>query len=93
MLLQFAVIDRNIIRHRKFQLDRRFLSNPDLACEYRMMMSSRGYKRQFFSYSSYLGEDLNDIVNYDTLENRRINSIKITGSEKGVFTELGFYEE
>lgn len=86
-------IDRNIIRHRKFQLDRRFLSNPDDACAFRMMMSARGFKRRFFSYNNYLGEDLNDFAIYDTLENRRINAIRITGGKNGVFTELSFYEE
>lgn len=84
---------RNIIRHRKFELDRRFLNNPESACDFRIMMSSRGYKRRFFTIEGYGGEDINDFISFEDIENQRIKAIKITGNKKGVFTEFSVYDE
>lgn len=85
-------VSRNIIRHHHFELDRRFLNNPQSACDFRTMMSMRAYKRKFLKYNGYRGEDLNDIVTYGDMKNKRINAVSITGNAKGVFTEISVYE-
>ncbi|MBR5512644.1 MAG: hypothetical protein IKV85_01500 [Ruminococcus sp.] len=83
---------RNIIRHRHFELDMRFLNNPDMACQYRIMMSERGYKRHFFTFVGFQGQDLNDIAVIDEQDERRINSVKVKGGRNGVFTEISVYD-
>lgn len=87
------VISHNIIRHRFFEIDRQFLYNPQQALEYRSAYSSRGRKKVFCTYSGYNGEDLSDVVTFGNIENRRINSITITGGSSGIITETGVYQD
>lgn len=86
-------VSRNIIRHHYFDLDRRFLYSPQSACDFRTMMSTRGFKRKFFTYNGYYGEDINDIVTFDDVEEKRVKAVKITGNAKGIFTEVSVYED
>lgn len=83
-------IDRNIIRHRHFELDKRFLYEPASACDYRIMMAERNYKRRYITVVGYNGEDINDILNCEGYENRRIKGVRISGSGKGIFTKISF---
>lgn len=84
---------RGLIRNRHFDLDQRFLSDPEMACDFRVMMSERGYRRHFFTFEGYYGEDLNDIAELTELGNRRINAVRIKGGKKGIFTEISVYDE
>lgn len=83
-------IGRNIIRHRHFELDRRFLYEPVSACDYRIMMAERNYKRRYITVVGYNGEDINDILNCEGYENQRIKGVRISGSKKGIFTKISF---
>lgn len=85
-------IARGLIRNRHFDLDQRFLSNPESACDYRIMLAERGYKRHFFTVNGYYGEDLNDYITTDTLGKRRINRVRVTGNKNGIFTEFSVYD-
>jgi hypothetical protein len=85
-------IERGIIRQRHFDLDERFLNNPDLACQYRMMMSERDYKRYFITILNYFGQDINDILISDEFGSRRINAIRINGSKNGISVEMSMYD-
>ncbi|MDE6426247.1 MAG: hypothetical protein K2K89_08965 [Ruminococcus sp.] len=87
------IISHNIVRHRFFELDRQFLYNPQQALEYRSAYSSRGRKKIFCTYSGYNGEDLSDIITFGNIENKRINSVKITGSSSGIITEISVYHD
>ena len=84
---------RNLIRHHHFDLDRRFLSSPEDACQFRGKVSMRGFKRRFFTYNGYKAEDVNDIVTYEDIIEQRIKAVRIVGGQKGVFTELSVYED
>lgn len=86
-------VARNLIRHHHFDLDRRFLSSPGDACQFRGEVSMRGYRRRFFTHNDYNFEDINDIVTYGDIVGQRIKAIKIFGGKKGVFTELSVYED
>ena len=86
-------VSRNIIRHRHFELDRRFLNSPELACAFRGALSMRAYKRHYFTFEGYHGEDLNDIVTFDTIQEKRIKALKFTAGQNGVFTEVSVYED
>lgn len=88
-------VTRHIIRHRHFELDQRFLNSPDLACKFRSAVSMRGYKRKFFTYKGYKGEDLNDIVNFEEagIIGQRIKAVKLAADQNGIFTELSVYED
>ncbi len=86
-------IARGLIRNRHFDLDQRFLSDPEKACDYRIMLAERAYKRHFFTFNDYYGEDINDIAVMPDLGRKRINAIKVTGSKNGIFTEVSVYEE
>ena len=85
------VINRKIIRHKYFELDKQFLYNPEHALAYRDKLTDRAHFRYFCKYCGYNGEDLFDKVSFDYVSQRRITSIEITGSSKGIFTELGVY--
>lgn len=85
------VINRKIIRHKYFELDKQFLYNPENALAYRDKLTDRAHFRYFCKYCGYNGEDLFDKVSFDYVSQRRITSIEITGSSKGIFTELGVY--
>ncbi|MDE6784058.1 MAG: hypothetical protein K2J26_01580 [Ruminococcus sp.] len=86
-------VDRRIVRHRYFELDRRFLNDPMKACEFRTAYAKRGFKRRFFRYGGYKFEDLNDIVTYNDIVEEHIKALKIVGNTKGVFTEISIYED
>lgn len=84
----------NIVRHKYFELDKRFLYDPENAAVYRGMLSSRGWRRKFYSYNGYNGEDLSDEIDIAGLRaGGMINQVKITGDETGIRTELSIYED
>lgn len=86
-------IDRNITRHRYFDLDRRFLYDPESAVIFRDAMASRGMCRKICTYSGYKKEDLYDTVSFEDVTDGIITSIKITGDRSGVQTELSIYND
>lgn len=81
-------VNRSIVRHRYFELDRRFLNDPGLACEYRNMVAKFGLRRKFLTYSGYNSEDIYDHVTGDIINDKPILGIKITGNARGIFTRL-----
>ena len=87
------IISHNIVRHRFFELDRQFLYNPQQALEYRSAYSSRARKKVFCTYNGYNGEDLSDIITFNTIENMRIGFVNITGNSSGIITETGIYKD
>lgn len=84
---------RDIVRNRYFDLDRRFLYDPLQGCQFRDAIANRKFKRKFFTYSGYMGEDLGDRVTFGDVENGRISAVRITGNISGIFTELSVYED
>jgi len=84
---------RGIVRHKYFELDRQFLYDPQQALEYRDKYAYRGFKRSFCSYSGYNGEELSDIVTFGKIKSARIGCVEITGSQKGVITEISTYND
>lgn len=87
------VTDRKIVRHRYFDLDRRFLYSPEQALYFRDAIAMRGWKRKFCTYSGYNYEDLYDTVSFGDVQNGVIKSIEVTGDRSGIFTELSVYED
>lgn len=87
-LQEAEATNRSIVRHRYFELDRRFLNDPELACEYRNMIAKSGLNRRFLTYSEYKGEDLYDHVTGGSITDKPILGIKVTGNAKGIFTRL-----
>ncbi|MBR1591658.1 MAG: hypothetical protein IJ666_01425 [Ruminococcus sp.] len=87
------VTDRQIVRHRFFELDRQFLYNPQQALTYRDSYASRGWRRYFCSYSGYRGEDLSDLAVLENSVSGRICRIDIKGSSAGVTTEISVYND
>lgn len=84
--------ERSIIRQRHSELDERFLSNPDMACQYKRMMAERDYKRYYMNFFDYSGQDLNDILESAEFGSRRINAVKVVGGRNGTFTEVSMYD-
>ncbi len=87
------VINMKIIRHKFFDLDMRFLYAPQQALTFRDKFDFRGCKKTFCSYSGYLGEDIYDLVSFGAVSAAPIGSVSITGSSKGIFTEIGVYTD
>ena len=86
-------VSRKIVRHKYFELDRQFLYSPQQALEYRDKYAFRGFRRHFCSYSGYSGEELSDVVTFGSITSGRISCIEITGSNKGIVTELSVYND
>lgn len=82
----------NLVRSRYFELDRRFLYDPQKALEFRDKMAMRGWRNRFITYLGYRGEDLFDsaVIGGETKD---ITSVKIVGSSKGIITQVGFYSD
>lgn len=85
--------EKKIVRHRYFDLDRRFLYSPEQALFFRNAIAMRGWKRKFCTYNGYQKEDLYDTVSFGDVQNGIIKSILITGDRNGVKTELSVYED
>ena len=81
-----------LLRNRYFELDRRFLYDPQKALEFRDKMAMRGWKNSFISYSGYRGEDLFDKASLSSSV-KDITSVKVIGSSKGVTTQIGMYRD
>ena len=95
---EFDLIDTdaaalNIVRHKYFDLDMRFLYAPQQALVYRDKYDFRGQKRIFCSYSGYEGEDLSDIVSFGSVSGERIGSVSVRGGSGGIVTEIGVYTD
>lgn len=86
-----AVINRKIVRHKVFELDRQFLYDPEEALIYRDKYAKRGQFRYFGQYSGYNGEDLCDMVSFSFARDKRISRITVSGDTNGITTELSAY--
>ena len=84
--------DSYIRRCRYFELDRRFLYEPQRALEFRDKMAMRGWRRSFFTYRGYRGEDLFDRAQVGEVA-RDITSVRISGGRNGIITEIGMYSD
>ena len=82
-----------IVRHKYSEIDMEFLYDPDEALEFYDKVASREQKMFFCTYSGYNGEDLSDIVSFGSINSERIEGIEISGSAKGVFTQLSVYHD
>ena len=87
------VIAQKIIRHKFFDLDMEFLSDPDEALVFRDKYTCRGWKRLFCKYSGYNGEDLSDQITFSGVTAERIAGVEVTGSSSGIITELSVYHD
>lgn len=87
-----AAYDNYIYRSRYFELDRRFLYDPQKALEFRDKMAMRGWKKSFLTYSGYRGEDLFDSASIGNVT-KDITSVRITGNRSGIITEIGMYSD
>lgn len=87
------VTARNIVRHRFFELDMRFLYSPQQALEYRDKLCRRGEKRSFISYCGYNGEDLYDTVSFGDIVSKPVSRVKISGDSTGTVTEISVYSD
>lgn len=84
---------KKIVRNRYFDLDKRFLYEPEKALYFRNAMQSRAWKRHFMVYNGTNKEDLFDAVSFGNVVNGRIRAIKVTGDKDGIQTELSVYED
>ena len=82
-----------IVRHKYSELDKEFLYEPENALVFYDKLASRSQKVFFCRYSGYNGEDLSDILSFGSIHSERIEGIEITGSAKGIFTELNVYHD
>ncbi len=86
--------DHYIRRKKYYPLDREWVYDLNDELKYYMNYSDRG--RQFITLirKGYGNEDLLDIESFtlpDGEHSHEVSSLTITGSAKGIFTELGFY--
>ena len=84
---------KRIVRHKFFELDRQFLSDPQLALVFRDKYTNRAAERVFCSYCGYRGEDVSDTASFGDVSVRRITALEINGSRNGIFTEVSVYRD
>lgn len=90
-LIDSDVTGLGIVRHKYFELDRRFLNEPYDAVTFRNKYDTRAFKQRFCIYSGYNGEDLSDVISFTGVNSERIAAVEITGSNGGVKTRIGVY--
>jgi hypothetical protein len=84
----------NTIRQKQISLDMQYLNDPDKALDLRIKYSQRGKKCSYGEYWGYNGEDLYDLMTVEGLvTEKRIHKIVINGTESGVKTLIGTYED
>ncbi|GHU52535.1 hypothetical protein FACS1894132_02410 [Clostridia bacterium] len=87
---------KNISRHKHYDLDRQYLSNPNQALDFHSKYSQRRTKSNFCQYYGYGGEDLNDIINLTgigNLSNKRISRIEIKSVVKYTMTKISAFSD
>lgn len=87
------VTARNIVRHRWFDLDMQFLYDPQKALTYRSSFASRAWRRHFCTYNGYNGEDIGDNVTFDSIVQKPVGSVVITGGRNGIITEISVFND
>jgi len=87
------VTENKIIRHKYIEFDREFLYNPQEALIFRSKVSGKARLCHYIEYPGFSGEDLTDIVSFQSVDNRKIGLVYIRGSNKGVFTRIGVYSD
>lgn len=94
----FDLTDQNvraldIVRNFYFELDLQYLSSPMNALYFRDKFNTRKAISHYCLYSGYNSEDISDVVSFGSVEEKRINAVRIFGSSKGIFTELSVFSD
>ncbi len=89
--------ERHITRRKYYAMDMEWLYDLSRESAYYLDYSQRGRQYTGFVYEGYKGEDLTDIVSISRsgfiINQKDCSKITITGSSKGIFTELLCYED
>lgn len=80
-----------IVRHKFFELDKRFLNEPQDAVAFRDKYDTRAFKQRFCIYSGYNGEDLSDVISFTGVNSERVAAVEITGGRGGITTKISVY--
>ncbi|MBO5448278.1 MAG: hypothetical protein J5994_03010 [Ruminococcus sp.] len=83
-----------IVRRKYFPLDRQWLYSPESGLRARLSYCARMSKGISAAYEGSVGEDIMDTaVNAGAMSGKRINSLRIWGNYRGVFTKIRAYED
>lgn len=80
-----------IVRHKFFELDRRFLSDPADALAFHDKYDTRAFKQRFCTYCGYNGEDISDTISFTGVDSERIAAVEISGSRGDITTKVSVY--
>lgn len=80
-----------IVRHKFFELDRRFLSDPADALAFHDKYDKRAFKQRFCTYCGYNGEDISDTISFTGVDSERIAAVEISGSRGDITTKVSVY--
>lgn len=92
-LTNHDVRDLKIVRHLYQELDYQYLDEPIEALYFRDKFNTRKALAYYCLYSGYNSEDISDVVSFGSVEEKRINAVRIFGSSKGIFTELSAFSD
>ncbi|MBR1740210.1 MAG: hypothetical protein IJ737_07945 [Ruminococcus sp.] len=87
-----------IIRKKYYPIDYQWLQDEQAGLEYKLDVSAKAMRCEWFSYEGNLGEDLNDKIsgctaNGGSMNGKRISAIRISGDSKGLRTRVKSYED
>jgi hypothetical protein len=91
-----SATQRNIYRHKHYDLDEQFLDNPATALQYKLKYSRRATQNAYCIYKGYDGEDLNDLFTLTgdgLISNKRISAIEINGDSNNIMTKISAYQD
>lgn len=76
-------------------LDRQWLSDTQLGLKGKLDFSKRGMKFKSCTYLGFNGENLMDKISslHESLNGKRINSLRVTTNKKGTFTTVKCYDD
>ena len=89
--------DRHIKRRKYYAMDSEWLYDLSRQPQFYLDYSQRGRQYVGFTYEGFKGEELCDIVNLSksgtVINLKECSRIAVSGSAKGIFTELRCYED
>lgn len=89
--INFEAAKRKIVRVRQTLLDKQYLYDPGDALQFRIDIGNRRMRSKSVSYLGYCSEDIEDLVEVESLLTARVSRIVVSGDAKGIVTTDTFY--
>lgn len=83
----------NVVRIKQITLDKQYLSEPELALQYRIQCSMQKLRARYYEYMGYCGEDIGDIVTVIGFTSAYVGRIELSGEGDDLRTLIYCYQD